>query len=76
MGPSLGIHFKPQHGTSPVQEAIRETLPSSTVVEIAHRLHTVVEADRILVMSGMALKRHLISNWMKERDFSFCLHGS
>jgi ABC-type multidrug transport system fused ATPase/permease subunit len=38
-----------------VQEAIRETLPSSTVVEIAHRLHTVIGADRIMVMAGMRL---------------------
>jgi hypothetical protein len=36
-----------------LQQAIRESLPSSTVVEIAHRLHTVVDADRILVMHGM-----------------------
>jgi ABC-type transport system involved in Fe-S cluster assembly fused permease/ATPase subunit len=60
MARSRGIHFKPQYGTSPVQEAIRETLPSSTVVEIAHRLHTVVEADRILVMSGMAKRGILL----------------
>jgi ABC-type transport system involved in cytochrome bd biosynthesis fused ATPase/permease subunit len=46
-----------------VQEAIRETLPSSTVVEIAHRLHTVIGADRIMVMAGMCLALNQHSGW-------------
>jgi ABC-type transport system involved in Fe-S cluster assembly fused permease/ATPase subunit len=35
------------------QGAIKDVLPNSTVLEIAHRLHTVMDADRILLLEGM-----------------------
>eukprot|EP00760_Papus_ankaliazontas_P009915 PhM_4_TR14158/c0_g1_i12/m.51510/K05673/ABCC4; ATP-binding cassette, subfamily C (CFTR/MRP), member 4 len=34
-----------------IQRAVRELFASATVIEIAHRLHTVMDTDRVVVMS-------------------------
>lgn len=40
-----------------IQETIREKFDISTVITIAHRLHTVIDSDRVLVMdAGRAIE--------------------
>lgn len=36
-----------------LQETVRVAFKNSTILEIAHRLHSVMDADRAIVMSGM-----------------------
>lgn len=36
-----------------IQETVRVAFKESTILEIAHRLHSVMDADRVLVMSGV-----------------------
>ena len=33
-----------------IQETIRDEFRSSTVLTIAHRMHTIIDSDRVLVM--------------------------
>lgn len=40
-----------------IQETIREKFDISTVITIAHRLHTIIDSDRVLVMdAGKAIE--------------------
>ena len=38
-----------------IQEAVRSAFEGCTVLTIAHRLHTIIDSDRILVMADGAL---------------------
>jgi len=35
-----------------IQAVIRQRFRNRTVITIAHRLHTIIDSDRVLVMSG------------------------
>lgn len=52
-----------------VQKIIRQEFKDCTVVTIAHRIHTVVDSDLVLVLGeGIDLQKHLID------IHSTCIH--
>lgn len=55
-----------------IQRTIREKFHDSTVITIAHRLHTVIDSDRILVMdAGVAIEFDAPYLLMQNKDGVF-----
>lgn len=55
-----------------IQRTIREKFHDSTVITIAHRLHTVIDSDRILVMdAGVAVEFDAPYLLMQNKDGIF-----
>ena len=55
-----------------IQETIRKEFSLSTIVTIAHRLNTIIDYDRVLVMDkGMVAEFDTPKNLMSNKDSIF-----
>lgn len=51
-----------------IQKKIREKFADCTVLTIAHRLHTIIDSDRILVMDGLKTVECATPHELLQRD--------
>ena len=57
-----------------IQIAVRSLFKNSTVVEVAHRLHTVMDSDRVIVMgSGKVLEHGTPKELLMQEASTFSL---
>lgn len=55
-----------------VQATIREKFADSTIITIAHRLHTIIDYDRIIVMdAGRIVEDGIPGELLKNRNSQF-----
>lgn len=66
-------HFIPFHRTDLlIQRTIREKFSECTVLTIAHRLHTIIDSDRVLVMdNGSIVELDGPHNLLKNKSGTF-----
>lgn len=56
-----------------IQEAIRKKFSECTVVIVAHRLNTIIDSDRVLVMdAGKAVEFDKPHNLLQNENGIFC----
>jgi len=56
-----------------IQKTIREEFKSSTMLIIAHRLNTVIDCDRLLILSAGQVCSNLLSSFVLLDSYNSCM---